>query len=78
MIKEYAANYDTGMTLKRVKEITDQTFKLEQDRSKLRKKYTEKFQKEVNPMVAAKFIWIERMINNLGDLQIQTELPLLK
>jgi len=78
LIKEYAANYDTGMTLKRVKEITDQTFKLEQERVKLRKKYTEKFQKEVNPMAAAKFIWIERMINNLGDLQIQTELPFLK
>jgi len=78
LIKEYAANYDTGMTLRRVEDLMDQTFKLEQDRSKLRQKYYKKFQKEVNPMAAAKFIWIERMINNLGDLQIQTELPFLK
>ncbi len=78
LIKEYAADYDTKMTLARVKEITDRTFKLEQERIKLREKYTKKFQKEVNPMVAAKFIWIERMLNGLADLQIQTELPFLK
>jgi len=78
LIKEYTANYQTRMTLQRVKEITDRTFKLEQDRYKLREKYTKKFQKEINPMVAGKFIWIERMLNNLGDLQIQTELPFLK
>ena len=78
LIKEYAADYEIRMTLQRVKEITDRTFKLEQDRSKLREKYTKKFQEELNPMVAGKFIWIERMLNNLGDLQIQTELPFLK
>ncbi|MEE9184217.1 MAG: hypothetical protein V3U39_07020 [Acidimicrobiia bacterium] len=78
LIKEYAKDYDTNMTLSRVKDLMDQTFKLEQDRYKLREKYYKKFQKELNPMIAAKFIWIERMINNLGDLQLQTALPFLK
>jgi Spy/CpxP family protein refolding chaperone len=78
LIREYAENYDTRMTLQRVKEITDRTFKLEKARYELREKYTKKFQDEVDPMVAGKFIWIERMLNNLGDLQISTELPFLK
>ena len=78
LIKEYFEKYDTEMTVRRVKELAERSLKLEEDRTKLRKKYFKEFEKELNAMVAAKFLWVERMLNNIGDLQLQTSAPFLK
>jgi hypothetical protein len=78
LVKEYFEKYDTEMTVRRVKELAERTIKLEEERTKLRKNYFKKFEKELNAMVAAKFLWTERMLNNIGDLQLQTNAPFLK
>jgi hypothetical protein len=78
LIKEYFEKYDTEMTVRRVKELAERTITLEEERTKLRKKYYSRFEKELGTMVATKFLWVERMLNNIGDLQIQTNMPFLK
>jgi hypothetical protein len=51
---------------------------LEKRRTKLKKKYFKKFEKALSAVVAAKFVQVENQINLLIDLQIASELPLIK
>ena len=77
LIKDFAANFET-MTDEKAKEIAKQSFKLEEDRVKLRKKYHGKVQKDLDPIIAAKFIQIERAIAALIDIQLASEMPLME
>ena len=76
-IKKYASNF-SSMTDETAAELAKNSFKIEGDRAKLRQKYYKKFEKELSPLVGARWLMIERTINNLMDLQIMTELPLIQ
>jgi len=77
LIKDYAQNYET-MTDEKAKELVDRALKLEGKRTKLKKKYFKKFDKVLSSKTAAKFFQLENQINLLIDLQIASELPLIK
>ena len=77
IIKDYAQNYDQ-MTPAKADELTKQTFAFFENRIKLQKKYTKEISKALSPVLSAKFMQIERAINTLLDLQIQSEIPLVK
>jgi hypothetical protein len=77
LIKDYAENYDR-MTNDKSKEIVSSSFKLDEQRTKLWKKYYDKYAKQIDPMVAARFVQVERTLNALIELQIRAELPLVK
>lgn len=77
IIKDYAANF-TGMTDDKADELAKTSFQIESDRAKLREKYYKKFAKEISPLVGARWLMIERTINNLMDLQIASEMPLIQ
>jgi hypothetical protein len=77
LIKDYAQNFD-NLTNEKAKELARTVFDLEKRRTKLKKKYFKKIEKAVSAIVAAKFIQVENQINLLIDLQIATELPLIK
>lgn len=77
LIKDYAGSF-SSMTEDKATELAKTSFKLESDRSKLREKYYKKFAKEVSPLVGARWLMIERTINNLMDLQIAAEMPLIQ
>jgi len=77
LIKDYASNFGS-MTDEKADELAKTSFKVESDRSKLREKYYKKFAKELSPLVGARWLMIERTINNLMDLQIAAELPLIQ
>ncbi len=76
-IKAYAANYD-NMTDVKAKELVDNAFKLEEDRLKLQKTYYKKVEKAMTSTQAGRFIQVERQIGLLIDLQIASEMPLIK
>ena len=76
-IKSYASNF-SSMTDEKAAELAKTSFKIEGDRAKLRQKYYKKFEKELSPLVGARWLMIERTINNLMDLQIQAEMPLIQ
>src|SRR5512145_2274022 len=60
-IKDYATNYAT-MTDVKAKELTDNAFKLEEERLKLQKTYYKKVEKALSATSAARFMQVERQI----------------
>jgi hypothetical protein len=77
LIKDYAASY-SSMSDEKAAELAKTSFKVEMDRSKLREKYYKRFAKELSPLVGARWLMIERTINNLMDLQLAAEMPLIQ
>ena len=76
MIKEYAKNY-TMMNDAIAKSLTDQAFKLQEQRTSLLKKTTSKVSKEVSPMVAARFAQVESFVQSLLDVKVRGEVPVI-
>jgi hypothetical protein len=76
-IKQYAANYDS-MTDKVAKDLVANAFKLNEQRTGLLKKYHGKVGKVLPPTLAARWIQVESALNALVDLQVASELPLMK
>jgi len=77
MIEDYIQNYD-DLTDEKAREIAKKVFALEKRRTKLKKKYFKKVEKALSATIAAKFIQVENQINLVADLQIASELPLIK
>jgi hypothetical protein len=77
LIKDYAASFST-MTDEKAADLAKVSFQVEGDRAKLRQKYYKKFAKEISPLVGARWLMLERTINNLMDLQIAAEMPLIQ
>ena len=77
LIKDFANNYE-NMTDEKAKEITDKALKIEEETFKLKKKYIGKFSKVLPATVVARFLQVENQINNLMNLQIASELPLIE
>ena len=77
LINDYMQNHDK-LTNEKANEIAKRVFALEKRRTKLKKKYFRKFEKALSATTAAKFIQVENQINLLIDLQIASELPLIK
>jgi hypothetical protein len=77
MIKDYAASYDT-MTDDTAKDLIDRAFKLEEGRNKTLKKYVGKMGKAVDMKTAARWAQVEQALGSAIDLQVASELPLLR
>ncbi len=77
LIKDYAQNYET-MTDEKAEELIRAVFKLEGKRTKLKKKYFRKFDRVLPSKTVAKFFQLENQILLLIDLQIASNLPLIK
>ena len=77
LIKDFANNYE-NMTDEKAKEMTDKALKIEEETFKLKKKYIGKFSKVLPATVVARFLQVENQINNLMNLQIASELPLIE
>ena len=77
VIKDYAANFET-MTPAKADELTNKTFGFFESRLKLQKKYYKEFSKALGPVLAAKYMQIERSINTVFDFQIMSQIPLVK
>lgn len=76
LIKSFAENYDT-MTDPKADALTKQAFAHFGRRLKLQEKTYRELAKALNPVLAAKFIQIDRQLNAVIDVQIFSELPLI-
>ena len=77
LIRSYADSYD-AMTDEQAKVLAKQWFKLQEDHMKLLKKYFGRIEKDLDSTTAAKWLQIENQINLLIDMQIASNLPLIK
>jgi len=77
LIKDYAEFYE-NMTDEKAKELVKRAFKIEEDRTKLKKRIFDQFEREIPATTVARFFQIDNQLNLLIDLQIAAELPLFK
>lgn len=77
LIKDYAQNFE-GMTNAKATELAARTLDLDDKRQGLRKKFYQEFARVLNGKAAARLMQLDRRIDLLVDLQIASELPLLK
>lgn len=76
-IKEYAAVYET-ITNEKAEELMKKFLKMDRDYLDLRQEYFNKVTKAISPTVAARFMQVENQMNSLVQLQVMSELPLVK
>jgi Spy/CpxP family protein refolding chaperone len=77
LIKDYAASYDS-MTDEGAKDLIKRAFKLQEARTKTLKSYVGKMSKAVDAKTAARWAQVEQALGSAIDLQVASELPLLK
>jgi hypothetical protein len=77
LIKDYAASYDS-MTDEAAKDLIKRGFKLQEARTKTLKSFVGKMSKAVDAKTAARWAQVEQALGSAIDLQVASELPLLK
>ncbi len=77
LIKDYASVYPDVSEAQADNMIT-KSFDLDQKMDKLRKTYYGKFKAALSAKTAARFMQIDRRINNVMELQIANSIPLAK
>jgi len=77
ILKDFVIAYDTMDDVK-AKALLDRSFKFEEQRRQLFKKTVDKVGKQMSPVAAARFFQVENQINRLIDLQIASQLPLIR
>ena len=76
-IKDYAASYET-MTNEKADKLAKTFLGLDEDYLDLRNDYYNKVKKAISPTVAARFLQVENQLNTLVQLQVMSQLPLVK
>lgn len=74
-IKDYAAHYEK-MTGEKATEIMKNSFKSRKAYIDLLEKTAKRVSKELDPVMAARFVQVENTLNLLIDLQLAGEIPL--
>lgn len=77
LIGDYAAHY-WEMTDAKAKELLSRALGFEERRTALKRKYVERVEEAISPVIAARFLQVENQINTLLDLQISQQLPLIQ
>lgn len=77
LIKEYATNYETG-TEEQADSFIKRWLALDQDNTQLRLKYIPEFEKVISRKKTAMFFQIDRRVSMMIELQLATNIPLVK
>ena len=77
IIRDYAKSYDS-MTDVIAKDLVERSIKVREQGLALDKKYWKTLSKKLSPIQAARFFQVNGQINDLIDLQIASELPLVE
>ena len=77
VLKEYAKNYDTA-TDDQADSFIKRWLALDQDSTQLRLKYIPEFEKVISHKKTAMFFQIDRRVNMMIELQLASQVPLVK
>lgn len=77
LIKDYAENWE-NMTQDKAAEIMKASFKIRKDQLSLLEKTAKKVSKDLDPILAGRFVQVERALNLLIDAQLMSEIPLFQ
>lgn len=76
LIQDYIKNYKS-MNNETAESLMSRALDNQQDIVALRKKYAGKISKETSPIIAARFLQVESVVQKLVDLQVDSSLPLI-
>ena len=76
LIQDYAGHFQT-MTNEKAGELGARALELEEARTALKKKYFQKIQAEMSPVIATRFLQVENQLTMVLDLQIASQVPLI-
>jgi len=77
LLKEYAKNYQTG-TEEQADSFIKQWLTFDQDNTQLRLKYVTEFEKVISHKKTAMFFQIDRRVSMMIELQLASQVPLVK
>ena len=77
LVKNYAENYDQ-ITNPVADQLATQLLSIEQQRNELKKQYYQKFKQALDAITAARFLQVENQLEKIGDLQIASQLPVIR
>ena len=75
LIGEFVAAHDK-LTAAQAENLADRVLDLDSARNEVRRKYFKRMSKEVSPVAAAQFLQIQWQFETMGDLKLQTAMPL--
>jgi len=64
------------LTPDQARSFADRFFKLEDERSAVRRKYYDRIAQEISPVVAVQFMQLQRQFETMGDLKLASVAPL--
>jgi len=76
LIQDYADHFQT-MTDAKAGELGASALELEEARTALKKKYFNKLQSEMSPVIATRFLQVENQLTMVLDLQVASQVPLI-
>jgi len=76
LLRNYAENYN-AMTPAVADQLALQLLSIEQQRNDLKKRYYERVKTELDAITAARFLQVENQLENLLDLQMAAQLPVI-
>ena len=77
IVKDYAKVYQ-NMTDAAAKDLMDRAFQNQGDKLKLKKTYAKKIEKALSPRIAARFFQADSTLTKMIELQIDSQIPLIK
>jgi hypothetical protein len=77
MIKDYAQHFE-NLTPEKAQEIARSWFDQQERRLKLLKTYHGKVEKALEPVAAARFVQVENALQQMIDLKVAANLPLIR
>ena len=77
LTKDYAANYET-MTDEKARALVHKSLEVDEKIIQLKKEFFAKFEQVLSPITTAKFFQVDNQINMLLNLQLASQLPLVK
>ena len=77
LLKEYAKNFDAS-TEEQADSFIKRWLALDQENTQLRLKYVPEFDKVISPKKTAMFFQIDRRVSMLIELQLASQVPLIK
>ena len=76
-IKDYSAHYEK-MTDEKARELVHKFFSMDENEMSLKRKFFAEFDLKLSPITVAKFFQVYGQINMLFNLELASELPLIK
>jgi hypothetical protein len=77
LLKDFA-EHQMSMDDEKAKELVERSFKIQEQRNQLRKKYWKQVAKELGGIIAARFVQVDSQLSNLVQLQIASQVPLVQ